>query len=223
MNANVVLVEDPKDPSEPLISINDFNGLIGLVQSAALEIHPWGSTVEDWERPDNIVMDLDPGDDVSWEQIIAAAREVRQRLEDAGLAAFVKTSGGKGLHVVSPLKPHATWPDIKTFTKAIADAMAADAPELFVSTISKAKRKGKILVDYLRNQRGATAVAPYSTRARPGGAVSTPVGWDELGPEIGPAYFTLETLPNRLAALDSDPWDGFRAAAVPLPKPRARR
>ena len=225
LNANVALVEDPKDPAEPLISINDLDGLIGLVQSAALEIHPWGSTVEDWERPDNIVMDLDPGEDVPWDQVIAAAQEVRRRLQDAGFAAFVKTSGGKGLHVVSPLKPHATWPDIKAFTKAMADAMAADAPDLYVSTISKAKRNGKILVDYLRNQRGATAVAAYSTRARPGAAVSTLVGWNELGPEIGPAYFTVETLPNRLAALASDPWEGFRAAAVPLKstQPRARR
>lgn len=225
LNANVVLVEDPKDPSEPLISINDLDGIIALVQSAALEIHPWGSTVEDWERPDNIVMDLDPGENVPWDQVIAAAQEVRQRFRDAGLTAFVKTSGGKGLHVVSPIKPHATWPDIKAFTKAMADEMAADAPNLFVSTISQAKRKGKILVDYLRNQRGATAVAAYSTRARQGAAVSTPVGWDELGPEIGPAYFTLETLPNRLAALGSDPWEGFRAAAVPLKsaKSRARR
>lgn len=222
LNANVVLVEDPKDPTEPLISISDLDGIIALVQSAALEIHPWGSTVEDWERPDNIVMDLDPGENVSWAQIIAAAQEVRQRLQDAGLTAFVKTSGGKGLHVVSPLKPHATWPDIKAFTKAIADEMAADSPDLFLSTISKAKRKGKILVDYLRNQRGATAVAAYSTRARQGAAVSTPVGWDELGPEIGPAYFTLETLPNRLAALVADPWEGFRAAAVPLNSLRFR-
>ena len=107
----------------------------------------------------------------------------------------------------------------------MADAMVADAPDLFVSTITKAKRKGKILVDYLRNQRGATAVAPYSTRARAGASVSTPVGWDELGLEIGPAYFTVETLPNRLAALASDPWQEFRAAAVPLKsaKTRARR
>jgi len=212
----VALVQDPKDPSEPLISINDLDCLIALVQSVTLEIHPWGSTVAGWERPDNIVMDLDPGEDVPWDHVIAAAQEVRQRLQDAGLAAYVKTSGGKGLHVVSPLKPNAAWPEIKAFTKAMADAIAADAPELFVSTISKAKRKGNILVDYLRNQRRVTAVAPYSTRARAGASVSTPVGWDELGPEISPAHFTVETLPNRLAALASDPWQDFRSAAVPL-------
>ncbi|MDB5665917.1 DNA ligase D [Cypionkella sp.] len=216
INSEVVLVQDPKSASEPLITIESLDGLIGLVQSATLEIHPWGSTIADWERPDMIVMDLDPGEGVTWDQIIEAAQEVRQRLNDAGLAAFVKTSGGKGLHVVAPLKPHAEWPAIKDFTKAFADSMAADAPDRFVSTITKSKRQGKILVDYLRNQRGQTAVAAYSTRARPGAAVSTPLTWDELGPAIGPAYFTVETLPTRLTSLSADPWEGFRAAAVPL-------
>lgn len=224
VDRNVVQVNDPKDPSEPLISIDDLDGLIALVQSAALEIHPWGATVADWERPDMITMDLDPGEGVAWERVIDAAREVRQRLDDAGLAAFVKTSGGKGLHVVTPLKPHAQWPEVKAFTKAMADAMATDAPDRFVSIIAKSRRKGKILIDYLRNQRGATAVAAYSSRARPGAAVSTPLGWDELGPEIGPAQFTVETLPTRLATQSADPWDGFRAAAVPMkPARRPRR
>ena len=127
LNRNIVLVKDPKEP-EPLISIRDFDGLMALVQSAALEIHPWGSTVTDWERPDMIVMDLDPGDDVDWTSVIAAAEEVRDRLKNAGLSAFVKTSGGKGLHVVSPVKPKAEWPAVKAFTKSIADSMAADSP-----------------------------------------------------------------------------------------------
>ncbi len=224
LNPNIVLINDPKDPSDaPLISINDLDGLLGLVQSAVLEIHPWGSTVTDWERPDMIVMDLDPGEGVSWLSVIDAAEEVRQRLSDAGLAAFVKTSGGKGLHVVAPLKPKADWPAVKAFTKALADAMASDAPSRYVSTITKSKRRGKILVDYLRNQRGATAVAAYSTRARPGAAVSAPLSWDELGPGIGPAYFTVENMPTRLAALPRAPWDGFRAAAAPLEPQRSRR
>ncbi|SJM32621.1 DNA ligase D [Mesorhizobium delmotii] len=223
LNPNIVLVHDPKDPpDERLISINDLDGLIGLVQSAALEIHPWGSMVSDWERPDTIIMDLDPGEDVSWEAVIAAAVETRDRLKDAGLVPFIKTSGGKGLHVVAPLKPKAEWPAAKAFTKAIADAMAADSPGRYVSTITKSKRRGKILVDYLRNQRGATAVAPYSTRARPGAAVSMPLAWDELGPGIGPAYFTVENTPTRLASLSSDPWQDFRAAAVPI-EDRANR
>ena len=224
LNSNIVMVKDPKDPSdEPLISINDLDGLLGLVQSGVLEIHPWGSTVSNWERPDMIVVDLDPGEGVPWQAVIDAAGETRQRLAKAGLAAFVKTSGGKGLHVVSPLKPKADWPAVKTFTKGLADAMASDAPDRFVSTITKSKRQGKILIDCLRNQRGATAVAAYSTRARPGAAVSAPLSWDELGPGIGPDYFTVDTMPTRLAALASDPWDGFRAAAAPLESGRPRR
>jgi bifunctional non-homologous end joining protein LigD len=214
LNRNIVLVSDPREP-EPLISIRDFDGLMALVQSAALEIHPWGSTVTDWERPDMIVMDLDPGDDVDWMSVIAAAEEVRARLKTSGLAAFVKTSGGKGLHVVAPVKPKAEWPAVKAFAKSIADSMAADSPDRYVSTIPKARRHGKILIDYLRNQRGMTAVAAYSTRARPGAAVSMPLAWKELAPEIGPAYFTIRNAPARLSS-SADPWADFGAAAAPI-------
>jgi bifunctional non-homologous end joining protein LigD len=220
LNRNIVLVKDPAEP-EPLISIRDFDGLMALVQSAALEIHPWGSTVTDWERPDMIVMDLDPGDDVDWTSVIAAAEEVRERLNNAGLASFVKTSGGKGLHVVSPVKPKAEWPTVKAFTKSIADSMAADSPERFVSTIPKARRHGKILIDYLRNQRGMTAVAAYSTRARPGATVSMPLAWEELTPEIGPAYFTTRNTPARLSSVP-DPWADFRVAASPIEEERKK-
>ncbi|MGN7773923.1 DNA ligase D [Phyllobacterium sp. 22552] len=224
LNPNITLVKDPKDKDdEPLISINDLDGLIGLVQSAVLEIHPWGSTVADWEHPDMIIMDLDPGEGVDWETVIAGAYETRDRLQQAGLAAFVKTSGGKGLHVVSPIKPKANWPDVKAFTKAIADSMAADSPDKYVSTITKSKRKGKILIDYLRNQRGMTAVAPYSTRARPGAAVSMPLAWDELTPGIGPAYFTVLNAPTRIASIKRDPWADFRAAATPIEKTKTTR
>jgi bifunctional non-homologous end joining protein LigD len=220
LNRNIVLVKDPEEP-EPLISIRDFDGLMALVQSAALEIHPWGSTVTDWERPDMIVMDLDPGDDVDWTAVIAAAEEVRERLKNLGRASFVKTSGGKGLHVVSPIRPKAEWPAVKAFTKAIADSMAADSPERFVSTIPKVRRHGKILIDYLRNQRGMTAVAAYSTRARPGATVSMPLAWEELTPEIGPAYFTARNAPARLASV-ADPWTDFRAAAAPIEEERKK-
>lgn len=224
LNANIVTVPDPADPDEdPWVSINDLDGMMGLVQSATLEIHPWGSTVADWERPDIIILDLDPGEDVPWPAVLDAAQEVRQRLADAGLNPFVKTSGGKGLHVVAPLKPSAEWPEVKAFTKSLAEAMASDSPDRFVATISKSKRRGKILVDYLRNQRGSTAVAPYSTRARPGAAVSTPISWEELNPGIGPAHFTVSNLPARLAAMRADPWEEFRAASVPLDIGRKKR
>ena len=209
--------DDPKDEDDqPIIAIDSLPGLIGLVQGGVLEIHPWGSRIEALEQPDMIIMDLDPGDGVEWEEVIAAAGEVRERLRTAGLESFVKTSGGKGLHVVAPLKPAAEWDEVKAFTKALADAMSADSPERFVSTVTKSKRKGKILVDYLRNGRGATAVAPYSTRARPGAAVSMPLDWAELSPAIGPAYFTVNNALPRLAALDADPWEDFWKAAVSL-------
>ncbi|MBC7736246.1 MAG: DNA ligase D, partial [Candidatus Saccharibacteria bacterium] len=214
-DAAIILVDDPKG-ADQLISIDSLDGLIGLVQGAALEIHPWGSTVADWERPDRIVMDLDPGEDVAWPEVIAAAQEVRDRLTDAGLAAFVKTSGGKGLHVVAPLTPKADWVEVKAFAKGMADQMAADSPELYVATVTKSKRHGKILIDYLRNQRGATAVAAFSTRARPGAPVSAPLTWEELGPAIGPAHFTVDTMPRRLAVLPADPWADYAGEARPL-------
>lgn len=213
---DILAAHDPKDDAQPIIAIDGLPGLIGLVQGGVLEIHPWGSRLESLEQPDMIIMDLDPGEQVDWADVIEAAGEVRERLRSAGFESFVKTSGGKGLHVVAPLKPAAGWDEVKAFTKGIADAMSADNPERFVATVTKSKRKGKILVDYLRNGRGATAVAPYSTRARPGAAVSMPLDWSELSPAIGPAYFTVVNALPRLAALDTDPWADFWAAAVPL-------
>lgn len=217
MNAKILTLHDPQDePGEAIVGIDGFDGLIGLVQGGVLEIHPWQASLDDLEKPDQIVMDLDPGEGVTWEAMMAAAREVRERLEAEGLACFLKTSGGKGLHVVSPLEPMAGWDEVKGFAKRIADEMSADSPERFVATVSKAKRKGKILVDYLRNGRGATAVAPYSTRARDGAAVSMPIEWDELGPEIGPAGFTVMNAAARLANLPADPWVDFGKARAPI-------
>jgi bifunctional non-homologous end joining protein LigD len=216
MNKNILLKPDPADPKEEDVVIKDLDGLLGLVQGATLEIHPWGSTLDAWEKPDMVNIDLDPGEGISWTAMIAAAHEVKQRFEDMGLIAFVKTSGGKGLHVVAPVKPDAEWPEVKASMKALADSMAGDDPDKYVSTITKSKRKGKILIDYLRNGRGATAVAPYSTRARPGAPVSMPLSWDELGGAIGPNYFTVNNAPARIAQLGSDPWSDFRKAAEPI-------
>jgi len=212
---DILQATDPED-DEPVIAIDGLPGLIGLVQGGTLEIHPWGARLGDLERPDLINMDLDPGPGVSWEEVIEAAREVRERLQKAGLESFVKTSGGKGLHVVAPLKPKAKWEEVKAFAKGIADSMASDSPTRFVATVTKAKRKGKILIDYLRNGRGATAVAPYSTRARPGAAVSMPLAWEELSPALRADYFTVTNALTRLAALEKDPWEEFWSAAVPL-------
>lgn len=219
MNAHIEEITDPKDKGgEKLLRISDFDGLVALVQSAVLEIHPWGATTDAWEKPDMITMDLDPAEGVAWTDIIAAARELKERIEAAGLAAFVKTSGGKGLHVVAPLAPKVGWAEAKAFAKALADGMSADQPEKYLATATKAKRTGKIFIDYLRNGRGNTAVAAYSTRARPGAAVSMPLGWEELTEEIGPAYFTVDNAPLRLESLKSDPWADFFTAAAPLQK-----
>lgn len=217
MNRDIATIVDPTESSDdPYVHIRDFEGLSGLIQGATLEIHPWGSTLNDWEHPDMITLDMDPGEGVGWDAIVAAAKEAAERLRQAGLAAFVKTSGGKGLHVVAPLKPTAGWEEAKAFTKQIADSMAGDSPRQYVSTINKAKRKGKILVDYLRNQRGMTAVAAYSTRARPGVPVSMPVEWNEIDLLSGAAHFTALNSMNRLSSIARDPWEDFWRSAAPL-------
>lgn len=218
INRSIGQVVDPKDKKgEPMLRILDFDGLMALVQSAALEIHPWGTTTRAWETPDMITMDLDPADDVSWDEVIEAALALKERIEAAGLAAFVKTSGGKGLHVVIPLEPRARWVAVKAFAKKLAVDLSRDRPEKYLSVATKAKRTGRIFIDYLRNGRGNTAVAPYSTRARAGAAVSMPLDWSELSGDIGPAYFTIANTPTRVASLKDDPWAGFFAARRPLP------
>ncbi len=204
--------------AKPMLAIYDLEGLIGLVQAGVLEIHPWGSTVQDLEHPDRLIFDLDPGEGVAWDRVVAAAAETRQRLEDLGLESFVKTSGGKGLHVMLPIEPEFDWDRVKAFTKTISDAMAADAPDRYAATMSKQLRRGKIYVDYLRNSRGATAVAPYSTRALPGAPVSTPLEWPELSDTIKPDHFNVDNLRQRLAFLKRDPWQGFFEMRQRLPR-----
>lgn len=218
MNKAIGTIKDPKDrQGEPLVVIKDFDGMMALEQSAVLEIHPWGSTTKSWEKPDLITMDLDPADDVPWPAVVEAALDLKSRLEAVGLAAFVKTSGGKGLHVVTPLEPKASWAKVKGFAKKLATDMAKAEPDKYLAVATKAKRNGRIFVDYLRNGRGSTAVAPYSTRARAGAAVSMPLEWSELSDIAGPAEFTIKNTPKRLKALKTDPWAKFFASAKPLP------
>jgi bifunctional non-homologous end joining protein LigD len=202
---------------EPMLAIDGLDGLIALVQAGTLEIHPWGSRVVDLERPDQFIIDLDPGPDVSWSEVIDAALEVRERLKGKKLKSFVKNSGGKGLHVVTPIAPGADWDTVKEFTKTLAEEMAGDTPGRYVAKMTKSLRRRRIFVDYLRNGRGATAVAAYSTRARAGAPVSTPLDWDELSPAIGPAHFTVENLRQRLGFLKRDPWAGFFKLKQKLP------
>jgi bifunctional non-homologous end joining protein LigD len=155
------------------------------------------------------VFDLDPDPSVPWTRVVDAAREVRQRLTAYGLKSFLKTTGGKGLHIVAPLTPDASWEACAAFSGRVAEEMARDRPDAFTANMSKAKRTGRIFVDFLRNTRGATSIAVYSTRAKPGAPVSTPLDWDELSPRIRSDQFTVATVPSRLARLREDPWKDY--------------
>jgi bifunctional non-homologous end joining protein LigD len=205
------------EKGDKIISIDNLDGLIALVQAGVLEIHTRGSTIDDRERADRLVFDLDPGPGTNWRDVVAAAREVRKRLGQLKLKSFVKTTGGKGLHVVLPIKP-TPWNEAKDFAHAVAAAMARDAPERYIATATKAKRSKRIFIDYLRNSREATAVAPYSTRARPGAAVSTPVQWSELDSLKSAGQYTVKNLPQRLARLRKDPWAAIGRIKQTLPK-----
>jgi len=188
--------------------VEDLPGLIALVQMGTLEIHVWGSRAKHLDYPDRLVFDLDPDPAVPWRRVTEAARLLRDRLADLGLKSWLKTTGGKGLHVVVPIAPKQTWETVKPFTKAIAEQVVTDFPDRYTSNMSKARRNGKIFIDYLRNGRGATAIASYSTRARHGATVALPIAWDELD-RIDPQRFTVATVPKRLAALKADPWKGL--------------
>lgn len=197
-----------KGTSRTYLMIKDVNGLMSLVQWGVIEIHPWQCTAADLERPDRLIFDLDPDPELHLERLIEAAREVRQRLEELEIKAFLKTTGGKGLHVVAPLVPDQGWDAIKTFAHSIANSMVADSPDHYVSKMSKAARKGRIFVDYLRNDVTSTAIAPLSARARTGATVSTPLGWEELRPTLNVKDFTVESVP-RLLDEKKKPWADF--------------
>jgi bifunctional non-homologous end joining protein LigD len=193
---------------EPYLYVDDLAGLVGLVQFGVLELHGWGALIDDVERPDRLVFDLDPDPSVSWAQVIETAELLRGGLADLGLETFVQTTGGKGLHVVAPLKRSRPWAEVKDFAQAFAERLVGIAPDRFVSKASKAARTGKIFIDWLRNARGATAIVPYSSRAREGATVATPLSWKELK-KISPGDFTVATIPARLAKLKKDPWEEF--------------
>jgi bifunctional non-homologous end joining protein LigD len=205
------------EKGDKIISVDDLDGLISLVQAGVLEVHTRGSTIEHLDKADRLVFDLDPGPGTDWSDVVAAARDVRERLEGIKLKTFLKTSGGKGLHVVLPIKP-TPWDEAKEFTHTVARAMEADAPDKYISTATKAKRDGRIFIDYLRNSREATAVAPYSTRARSGAPVSVPIDWSELGALKGANSYTVKNIAQRLSRLRKDPWAGIGKVKQPLPK-----
>ena len=205
----------PED-SDKVISIDDFDGLIALVQGGALEIHIRGSTIDHLGSADRLVFDLDPGPGMEFADVVEGARDVRERLKRVKLKSFVKTTGGKGLHVVVPIKPE-PWDIAKDFCHQVALSMERDDPGRYLATSTKARRHNRIFVDYLRNSREATAIAAYSTRARSGAPVSAPVDWSELGSLRSANQYTVLNLPARLARLRKDPWASIGRIKQALP------
>jgi bifunctional non-homologous end joining protein LigD len=214
VDTNLLRKVDAKE--KDVIIVAHVDDLVALVQSGTLEIHVRGSTLDHLDVCDRIVVDLDPGEAIDWKEIVNAAHEVRDRLSVYKLESFVKLSGGKGVHVEVPIAG-SDWDTAKAFAYQVAVAMAADAPQRYVAKTAKNLRKGHIFIDYLRNTREATSVAPYSTRARAGAPVSAPVTWKELARTHGANQYTLLNLPQRLKNLTTDPWEGIARLKQTLP------
>jgi bifunctional non-homologous end joining protein LigD len=210
---------DEKNERETYLIADDLPGLLSLAQMGVLEIHVWGSRGDRLEQPDWLVFDLDPAPEVAWKEVVASAEMLRDLLAEIKLQTFAKLTGGKGVHLVAPLAPRrAEWPEVKGFAQGVANLLAQEYPERFIAKMSKAARRGKIFVDYLRNDRGSTAIAPFSTRAKPGAPVAVPITWDELTPAIAPDQFNVSNVRERLAKLKPDPWAGFAEVKQRLPK-----
>jgi bifunctional non-homologous end joining protein LigD len=210
-------IREKKGGKEDYLYVDDMAGLITCVQMGTIEFHGWGSVVADVEKPDRVVFDLDPDVGLDFGDVTKAARDVRRILEDMGLQSFPLLTGGKGVHVVVPLRPRAEWPAVKDFAQRFAAALAGAEPGRFTANMSKAQRKGRIFVDYLRNQRGATAIMPYSARAREGAPVSAPISWDELDEVKGGGGFTVKDAARLIERAASPALRGWGEAAQVLP------
>jgi bifunctional non-homologous end joining protein LigD len=195
--------------------MRDAAGLLALVQIGSIEIHAWGSTLRELECPDQLTFDLDPDPDVPFKQVIKAARDMQKLLQAIRLNPFVKTTGGKGLHVVVPIEPTVEWQQVKQFCKSIAEELARADPAGYTTNMRKSERVGRVFVDYLRNGRTATAVVPYSVRWRAGAPVAMPLAWSELGRIRSADQFTVKNAPRRVARV-RDPWAAFNAARVDI-------
>ena len=206
-----------QEKSNKIIAIDKLDGLIALVQGGVLEVHARGSALDDRERANRLVFDLDPGPGSGFKDVADAAREVRRRLRRVKLKSYVKTTGGKGLHVVVPIRPVA-WDIAKKFTHIVALSMAKDEPARYTANPIKSRRRNRVFIDYLRNSREATAIVPYSTRARAGAPVAVPLAWSELSSLRASNQYTVKNLSQRLSKLSGDPWAGMRRSAPALPK-----
>ncbi|MCK9530176.1 MAG: DNA ligase D [Gammaproteobacteria bacterium] len=207
-----------KQGSGIYLAVDDLAGVIGLVQMGVLELHTWGAHADAPEKPDRLVFDVDPDEGLPWEAVTTTVLALRARLADLGLTAFLKTTGGKGLHVVVPLLRRHAWDEVKQFAHALARSLVYDAPRAYTTNPSKAARRGKVYLDYLRNGRGATAIANYSTRARPGAPVAVPIAWEQVQPLRSDA-FRIDNLAAHLAARAGDPWADYMHARAAITKP----
>jgi bifunctional non-homologous end joining protein LigD len=205
------------------LMVEDLAGLIATVQMGVLELHPWGSTADDIEHPDRLIFDLDPDVELPWERIVEAAVDVRTRLEEIGLESYPKTTGGKGLHVVVPVRPKLDWDEAKAFTKAVVDSLVRDRPDRYTAAMAKKARGSKIFIDYLRNGRGNTAVGGFSTRARPRAPVSMPLGWAEVESGVRSDAFDIFNAPERLKRLERDPWEGLFKSRQTITAPMLKK
>jgi bifunctional non-homologous end joining protein LigD len=205
----------PRGEKSPLLQVDRMEALVALAQSGTLEIHPWPARSATIMQPDRLILDLDPAEDLPFARVVEAALALRERVSALGMVPFCKTTGGKGLHIVVPVAPGATWKALHSTAEQICKALEDEAPGSFTTDNAKAKRGGRIFLDYQRNARGASAVAAWSPRARPGATVSMPLDWSEVTKTLDPKAFTLRSAPARLK--EADPWAGFEAAAKPLP------
>jgi bifunctional non-homologous end joining protein LigD len=213
---------------EPYMAVRDLAGLLALPQLGALEIHAWVAHADKVERPDQLVFDVDPDVGLAWDRVVEATSDLRAALREDGIESFVKTTGGKGLHVVAPVERRRTWDEHKEYSRSVAERLAGAHPDRYTTSIRKRDRTGRIFLDYLRNGRGATAIVAYSTRAREGATVATPLTWEELEAGALPHDFTVETVPRRIARQERDPWEGYADLRQALPgarpaKPRRAR
>jgi bifunctional non-homologous end joining protein LigD len=218
-----VTLREKSGGSDRYLHVDDPRGVLELVQMNAIEFHPWGSRVDAPEKPDRLVFDLDPAPGVGWSDLVAAAKDVRARLRAQGLESFPRLTGGKGLHVVVPIRRGPLWDEAKTFCERIASEMSRAEPERYLATASKAAREGRIFIDWLRNARGATSVASFSLRAREGAPVAMPVRWEDLARLGGGAAFGFAAALKRVKALRRHPWGDFASTKQTLPRARTRR